>query len=162
MPAMRGLWGVDIEGALPLSGLIPGGLLEVSADFRDASFDDPITGETRNVNGLRSPIIEIDFRQDLTDHKLAWGAGYEAPYDIAFFFADEIDAGSPTSGWSAFVETTRFFGVKAQLEVRNIGGRDFPRERRFFAPDRSGVFTGSEIQERRRGEFVKLTISDQF
>lgn len=31
----------------------------------------------------------------------------------------------------------------------------------FFAPDRSGVFTGSEIADRKRGMFITLTIEDQ-
>lgn len=49
-----------------------------------------------------------------------------------------------------------------QLEVRNIGQTRFPRDRLLFAPDRSGAFTGSEVLDRERGEFVKFTVSDQF
>lgn len=154
--------GLDADLSVPLAFLIPGGLLEAEVALRESEFDDPITGRTRDITELRTPEIEVNFRQDLTDLELAWGVGYEAPYDVAFFFADEIDAGSPEAGWTGFVETTRFFGVKAQLEVRNIGGRDFPRERLFFDPNRAGAFAGSEIQDRRRGEFIKLTISNQF
>ncbi len=156
------VYGIEANASLPLTRFIPGGLLEADVTLRNSSFDDPLTGMTRNITELRDPLIKIDFRQDLTNLKVAWGVGYEAPYDIAFFFVDEIDAGSPSSGWTAFIETTRFFGVKSQLEVRNIGGRNLPRERLFFEPTRAGALTGSEFQDRQRGAFVKLTISDQF
>ncbi|MEL6685995.1 MAG: TonB-dependent receptor [Pseudomonadota bacterium] len=156
------VWGIEAEASLPLGFIIPGGLIEADVTLRDSSFDDPLTGQTRNITGLRNPEIDIDFRQDLTDLKFAWGISYEAPEDITFFFVDEIDTGSPGATWTGFIETTRFFGVKMQLEARNIGGIDLPRERRFFNPDRSGAFSGSEFQDRARGAFVKLTISDQF
>lgn len=87
---------------------------------------------------------------------------HEAPYDIAFFFADEIDAGEPAGGWTGFIETTRFFSVNSQLEVRNIGRSDFPSARRFFASDRSDPYPGSEFLDRRRSKFIRLNISDQF
>ena len=156
------LWGLQASGSLPLTRLLPGGLLEASVTVRDSTFDDPLTGGTRNITGLRRYEGDVDFRQDLTGQGFAWGIGYELPSDIAFFFVNETDAGEPRGGLSAFIETTRLFGVKMQLEVRNIGGLELPRERRFFAPDRGGVLSGSEFQDRRRGEFVKLTVSDQF
>ncbi|MEM1105154.1 MAG: TonB-dependent receptor [Pseudomonadota bacterium] len=156
------VWGIEANGSLPLNAVIPGGLLEADIAIRESEFDDPVSGEVRDVDELRTPEIEIDFRQDLSSLQVAWGVTYAAPYDVAFFFADEIDAGSPGATWTGFVETTRFFGVKTQLEVRNIGGWDLPRERQFFSPDRGGVFTGSELQDRRRGAFIKLTVSDQF
>jgi len=156
------VYGLDADVSVPLGFLIPGGLLEAEINLRESEFDDPITGQTRDITELRNPQIDVNFRQDLTDLRLAWGVSYEAPYDVAFFFPDEIDSGSPEAEWTAFVETTRLFGVKTQLEVRNIGRREFPRERRFFAPDRSGSFVGSEVIDRERGAFIKLTVSNQF
>ncbi|WP_197409568.1 TonB-dependent siderophore receptor [Erythrobacter sp. YT30] len=156
------VWGMDVEGALPLRAVLPGGLLEVTAEFRDSSFDDPITGETRNINGLQNPNIDIDFRQDFTAERFAYGIRYEPRIEFATFFIDEAIEEARGDRWTAFIETTRFFGLKMNLEVRNIGGQIFPRDRLLFTPDRSGSLTGSEILDRRRGEFVKFTITDQF
>jgi outer membrane receptor protein involved in Fe transport len=156
------VWGAQINGALPLRALLPGGLIEVSSLFRDARFDDPITGETRRVTGLTNPIVTINLRQDLTAQRLAWGVRYEPPREVFIFFANEAIVEERTHQITAFIETTRFLGVRMQLEVRNIGGQEFPRDRLLFAPDRSGAFLGSEVLRRRRGEFVKFTISDQF
>ena len=154
--------GVDVEGSLPLTSLIPGGLLEVTAAFRDSHFDDPITGETRQLFGVQDRDIDIDFRQDIASERIAWGVKYEPGGRYRQFFVDEAIDELRTDRWTAFIETTRFFGVKMNLEVRHIGGVEFPRERLLFAPDRSGALSGSEILDRRRGEFVKFTVSDQF
>lgn len=156
------VWGIESEAAVPLTGFLKGGLVEVSADFRDAAFTDPITGQSRVVTDLTTPEITIDFRQDLTDARFAWGARYEPPLRTTSFFANEEIIDRRGRRITAFVETTRFFGVKMQLEVRNIGQVRFPRDRQLFAPDRSDAFIGSEVLDRERGEFLKFTISDQF
>lgn len=156
------VWGAQINGALPLKAVLPGGLIEVASLFRDASFDDPVTGENRRVTGLANPIITVNFRQDVTAQRFAWGMRYEPPREVFIFFANEAIFEERSGQLTAFVETTRFFGVRMQLEVRNIAGQEFPRDRLLFAPDRSGEFLGSEVLRRRRGEFVKFTLSDQF
>ncbi len=156
------VWGIESEAAMPLTRFLKGGLLEVSADFRDAAFTDPISGQTRLVTDLTNPVIAIDFRQDLTEARFAWGARYEPASRTTSFFANEEIIDRRGRRITAFVETTRFFGVKMQLEVRNIGQTRFPRDRLLFAPDRSGAVIGSEVLERERGEFVKFTVSDQF
>ncbi|WP_298917170.1 TonB-dependent receptor [uncultured Algimonas sp.] len=156
------VWGLDANGALPLSGLVPGGLLEVTASFLDASFVDPITGRTRKITRISNPDIEIDFRQDIPSRKISWGVTYESEVTTDIFFANEVLRDVTGNQWSAFVETTRFAGVKMRINVRNIGGLGLPRDRTLFSPDRSGALTGSEFLDRRRGEFITLTVSDQF
>jgi hypothetical protein len=156
------VWGAQINGALPLKAVLPGGLIEVASLFREASFDDPVTVENRRVTGLTNPIITFNFRQDLTAQRFAWGVRYEPPREVFIFFANEAIVEERSGQLTAFAETTRFFGVRMQLEVRNIAGQEFPRDRLLFAPDRSGEFVGSEVLRCRRGEFVKFTMSDQF
>lgn len=156
------VWGIETEAALPLARFIKGGLLEVSADFRDAKFRDPITGESRVVTGLTNPDIDIDFRQDLTEARIAWGVTFEPAARTTSFFANETIIDRRGRRLTTFAETTRFFGVKMRLEASNLFQTRFPRERQLFAPDRGGTFIGSEELDRERGEFVTFTISDQF
>lgn len=156
------VWGIESEAALPLTGFIKGGLIEVSAAWRDAAFRDPITGETRVVTGLTNPEIDIDFRQDLSEARFAWGVTYEPDGETASFFANEAIIDRRERRITAFAETTRFFGVKMRLEASNLFQTRFPRDRQLFTPDRSGTFLGSELLDRERGEFVTFTISDQF
>ncbi|MEM9840816.1 MAG: TonB-dependent receptor, partial [Pseudomonadota bacterium] len=156
------VWGFDADASLPLSFLIPGGLLEADIAVRDSNFDDPLTGQTRRITRQDDVNIDIDFRQDLPEKRIAWGFRYEPPTDTEVFFADEESFESRETRWTVFAETTRYFGGKTQLEFRNIGAQDFPRERLFFDPDRSGTFAGSEVLERDRGMFITLNFTSQF
>lgn len=156
------VWGLDAQGSLPLGAVLPGGLLEVTAAFRDAAFVDPITGQTRVVTGLRTPLIDINLRQDLVKARVAWGLLYEPPATSQIFFANEAIRDRRDHRLTAFVETTRFFGIKMRLEVTNIGQARFPRDRVLFAPDRGGAVIGTEFLDRERGEFVTFTLTDQF
>ena len=156
------VWGLTANGALPLTSLVPGALVEVEAEFLDSTFLDPITGANRSISDIDSPSILAEFRQDLTARKLAWGFSYRAAREGYFFFADEESFDRDGDIWRVFVETTRLWGVRTNLAFRNVGGRNFYRERRFFSPDRGGVFTGAETISRDRGMFVTLTMSGQF
>ena len=150
------------NASLPLSAIIPGGLIELETEFLDSSFLDPITGANRVVSFTDTPTIDASFRQDLTDLKVAWGVSYAAEIEGTFFFADEESLNRDGRNWSVFAETTRVFGIKTKLEFSNIGKQNFFRERRFFSPDRSGAFTGSQAISRDTGMLVALTASGQF
>jgi len=155
-------WGLRVNASLPLSPIIPGGLLELESELLDSTFFDPITNTTRVVSNTDSPSLLVSFRQDLTERRVAWGASYRAVFDGIFFFADEESYNRDGEHWSVFIETTRFLGLKTNLEFSGIGKQNFFRGRRFFVPDRSGVFVGSQDISRDRGMFVSLTMSGQF
>ena len=116
----------------------------------------------RVVTGLTNPEIAVDFRQDLSEARFAWGLTYEPQSRTDSFFANEAIIDRRERRITAFAETTRFFGVKMRLEASNLFQTRFPRDRQLCAPDRSGTFLGSELLDRERGEFVTFTISDQF
>jgi len=156
------VWGLRANASLPLSPVIPGGLFELESEFLDSTFLDPITNERRVVSNTDSPSILASFRQDLTARRVAWGFSYRAVFDGTFFFADEESYNRDGEHWSVFVETARFLGVKTNLEFSGIGKQNFFRGRRFFDPDRSGVFVESQDISRDRGMFVTLTMSGQF
>lgn len=156
------VWGATTNITVPLTALISGGLLEIEADIRDSEFSDPITGRDRMLSDVLSPSILLEFRQDLTEMKMAWGISYLAASDNQFFYGNEESFSTDGKQWSAFVETSRFKGIRVNLSLRNIGDRTFFRERRFFDSNRAETFTGSQTIERDRGMFVKLTFTGQF
>lgn len=156
------VWGLRTTASLPLSTFISGGLVELEAEFLDSRFNDSIIASTRSVSGIDSSNVLIEFRQDLNNHDVAWGIAYRPPLEGPFYFADEISLNRDGRHWSAFVETTRFSGLKMHLEFAGIGEQNFYRERRFFDPDRSGIFQGSQVISRDRGMFMTLTVSGQF
>jgi len=156
------VWGLKATASLPMSRYIRGGLLEFEAEFLDSSINDPITGRQRGLSNINSPSIAIEFRQDLKKLNLSWGLSYQAESDGTFFFADEESFNLDSDKWDAFVETTLFSGVKANLSFSAIGGQRFVRERRFFSPDRNGRFAGTELIDRGRGTFTTLSLSGTF
>ncbi len=156
------VYGVTVNASLPLTRFVPGGLVEVEADVRDSTFSDPLTDRDRDLSDVESPTLLVEFRQDLTLHRVAWGFSYRADRDTTVFFADEESYETTGETYRLFVETTRYFGLRMNLALRNIGDRDFLRERRFFSPSRGGVFTGTETIDRERGMFATLTVTGQF
>ncbi len=156
------VWGVTANASLPLAPVIPGGLIEIEADIRDSTFEDPLTGQDRDLSDVESPTLFIEFRQDLPQARISWGASYRATRDNAVFFADEESFEETGETWRLFIETTRFWGIRTNFALRNIGDRNFFRERRFFEPSRAGEFTGTETIDRDRGMFATLTFTGQF
>lgn len=156
------LWGVTANASAPLGPIIPGGLLELEADFRESTFADPLSGTSRDISDVTSPTLLAEFRQDLPDQKLAWGASYTFAEKRRFFFANEESFTRTGGQWRAFVQSTHLRGWRTTLELRNIGGQNFFRERTFFEPSRADSLSGSEIIDRDRGMFVSLTIAGQF
>lgn len=156
------IWGVTANANVSLSPIIPDAQIEIEADVRDSTFPDPLTGQARAISGINSPTILVEFRQDLSSSKVSWGASYLASRDARFFFGNEESFFQEGEQWSLFIETTRWFGIRTNLALRNIGERDFTRERLFFAPSRADSLVGSESISRSRGMFVTLTMGGQF
>ncbi len=156
------VWGVTTNASAPLGFIIPGGLLEVEADFRDSTFRDTFTSLNRDISNVESPTLFAEFRQDLPDKKIAWGVSYRAPQKRRFFFANEISFTRDGGQLGAFVQSNHIKGWRTTLELRNIDTRNFFRERTFFTPSRADDLSGSEIIDRDRGIFVSLTIAGQF
>ena len=156
------VWGAEVEASLDLEPLIPGGLVELDVTAQKASFDDPITGETRSVNGFTEVFGNIDFRQDLPDEDFAWGASYFNASERRTFFVSELLVSTCRDTASVFFETTRFLGVKARLRISDIGGRNICTERTFFEPDRGGTITGSQSVDRERQQTFLLRVEKTF
>lgn len=156
------VWGIESSFAWPLGSFIPGGRLEGTVNVAEAQFDDPVTGQARRLTGFERPDIDLAFRQDLASSRLSWGINFALATDTETYFVDEILRDRRSDQWSVFIETQRLFGLTTRLDISNIGTRDFPQERLFYSPNRSGALAGTERVDRTRGSFVTLTLSDTF
>lgn len=156
------VWGATANASLPLEFFIPGGLIELEAEALESEFEDPITGRSRVLSDLTARKILAEFRQDLPERRISWGFSYQDAEERSFFYTDEESFNRDGGVWSLFVETTGFAGLRTTLSLRNIGKRNFYRERVFYHPDRSGSLRGSEVISRDRDMFISLTASAQF
>ena len=156
------LAGVDVEANLPLDFALPGGLLELTFRRRRTTFFDPIINEDRNISDRNLRKLDFRFRQDLTQHRVAWGVSLEGRFDEPNFFVEEANVFSGNDRFTFFVETTRWWGVKTRLEVENFNGERFESQRDFFTPNRGGEPDGSQNRVFRRGATIQLEITSQF
>ena len=155
-------YGVETDLILPLDFILPGGRFEAFYVWRKSNLFDPIIGRDRALSDINPTFFRFEFRHDITEHRFSWGLDMEGGFEEGNFFAAErLDFAGPYR-FDAYVETTRYFGVKMRLEVNRFTGNTFNRDRFFFDPDRGGTFTGSELQRRAFGSTVRFEVTTQF
>lgn len=71
--------------------------------------------------------IPADFRQDFESVWLAWGWTIADRSDQPLYKLNELDVHNTGVAINAFIETTRWFGIKTCLSVENM--LDFTRSR---------------------------------
>lgn len=155
-------WGVKTDINLPIDWILTNGLIELSHTYRDSRFNDPVINGIRTVNGYTPNFLSFKLRQDIVDKKLAWGVEYWGSFTDTNYFVDEIQKFSGNKRIRVFVETSRYFGVKTQLEVTHINTGDYTQSRFFYENNRGGAFQGSEVAFRHRRPEIKLTFSGTF
>jgi hypothetical protein len=169
-------WGTDIEATIPLDRV---GLTDARIDarvrFQDSSVTDPVTGEKRVLSGVggldpgfsfaneNNWSYLIKFRQDFRDAKISWGAEVGEQGLRTRFKVDELDVRSEGVWFNAFVETTRWFGVRIRMEGINMLNYDENRERTFFAGQRDlSAVNRRLVQTFKNGARINLSVSGSF
>lgn len=155
-------WGIVTDINLPLDGIIENGLLEIFHRYRDSEFEDPITDEMRTISGYTPRFLGIKLRQDIVDDQWAWGIHYESHFMDEFFRAEESILFEGNDRFHGFIETTRFLGLKMQLEVRQMNTGEYTRSRNLFDENRSGDFLGTQVSSRTREPEYKFSVWGTF
>ena len=155
-------WGVVTDINLPLDGFIENGLLEVFHRYRDSEFEDPITEQTRTISGYSPRFLGMKLRQDLVDDQWAWGLHYESSFTDDFYRAEEKITFEGNDRFHAFIETTRFLGLKMQLEIRQMNTGEFTRSRNLYDGNRAAAFLGTQVASRTREPEYKFSIWGTF
>ena len=157
-------WGLEAESTIPLSEIgMQQARIDLEARWEDSSVTDPVTGESRRFSGRRRYALEGKLRQDLVELGWAWGVESEFIDRSVRFELDELDIDDRGVDVEAFVETTRYFGVKMQVAFQNLLDRRFLRDRRVFdGPRGASEIEFREIRDLRRGRSVVLSVSGSF
>jgi hypothetical protein len=155
-------WGFETDLNLPLDSFIPNGLLEISYEYNRSEYFDSIINQNRIINDYTPEQFNIEFRQDLTEHKIAWGVELISHFTDTFYLVDEVHTFEGNNRIEAFVETTYFEGLKVQLLVEHLNTGEYTRSRFMYEDDRSGSFEGSQIANRKREPEIKLSVWGTF
>jgi hypothetical protein len=124
-------WGVEMESTVPLQGLgLTGAKLDFSTLWQDTVVTDPVTGAKRRLSGdgggsayrtlenLNTNIswhVRVDYRQDFEAARVAWGWTVADRGNRPLYKVNELDVHSEGKAITAFVETTRWFGLKTRV-----------------------------------------------
>ncbi len=168
--------GVILETTLPLERLgLTGAQLEVKVRWQDTSVTDPVTGSERTVSiagGFRGDVqfnddtdyaYAINFRQDFEAARVSWGWGLAERGKRIQFKADELDINNEKFEGTAFIETTRWLGLKVGLEGMNLLDNLQTRDRTIYVAERglSPVLL-REIRKGDNGRMVFIKVSGSF
>ncbi len=174
-------WGVVLESTLPLeiTGLT-GARLDIKARWQDTTVVDPVTGSDRILTGRsehQGPpnfqftsdnnydfMYGVAFRQDFEDSRVAWGWNVADRGKRTWFRVNELnfydEAGVELN---AFVETTRWFGIKIRLEGSNLSHFTETRDRILYVGRRGlSPVSRRELTETVEGRRLILTVSGAF
>ncbi len=146
-------WGVELENTLPLEWLgLTGARLDIKLRWQGSSVVDPVTREDRMLSGSRghgwwTPRIPFrdenkyafiaDYRQDFEAARVAWGVNMGMRAERLLYKVNELDIYDEGISVNAFIETTRWFGMKMRLLVENLPNLSQQRDRTAFTGARS-------------------------
>jgi len=164
-------WGVELENTVSLEWLgLTGARLDMKLRWQDSSVTDPVTGERRMLSGNSgfggTPYIDFrdeneyafiaDYRQDLEQARVAWGVNLGMRAQRPLYKVNELDVYDEGISVNAFVETTRWFGLKLRFLAENIPNLSQRRDRTSYAGIRNlSAVDFREISVGREG--VRLT-----
>ena len=126
-------WGVEFESTLPLDRLgLAGARLDAKLRWQDSTVTDPVTGDSRVLSSEAGSSQDISFRneneyaillnlrQDLEAAQVAWGLDYRQRAERPLFKVNELEVYDEGTQVNAFIETTRWWGIKIRLTLNNI------------------------------------------
>jgi hypothetical protein len=142
-------WSLDANFSTPVP-FVPGGRLTIEGYVWDTEVTDPLTDAARIISNQPESEFEVNFRQDLTDWRFAWGVSVFKQGEVQAYRFNEIDTSEEGPWVDVFVETTALpYNAKLRVWAANIFDGEVHRDRRFFdAPDRTGANTSRDLRER--------------
>ncbi len=155
-------WGAIFETTMPLewTGLV-GARMDFKFRLQDSTVIDPVTLERRKLSalgGYRQDVlfedendyaVRFDFRQDIESALVSWGFTIAERADRPEFKADELDLFSESIDLNAFIETTRWFGLKLTFIGENLTNNDQIRDRFIYMAQRD--LSPLALREHREG-----------
>ena len=171
-------WGAVLESTLPLEWMgLTGAKLNIKARLQDSTVVDPVTGNNRELSGEKgfggNPYISfnnensyaliLDYRQDFETAKVAWGVNVGTRSERSLYNVNELDVYDEGIAVNAFIETTKWFGLKFRLIGENLTDLSQLRDRTIYTGERdlSPVHI-REISEEFEGIRITLAMSGSF
>lgn len=169
-------WGVILDMTLPLDLIgLTDAKINIKNRWQDSTVTDPVTGLKR-VMSLRGSTgggirfleenryaVFMTFRQDFPDALFAWGWTLMERAQRPVYKVNELELYNEGIDITAFIETTRWFGIKMQLSAENILNFEEQRDRTIFEDERDlSPLISTQLRRRTRGAQLFFTVSGAF
>ncbi|MBL8530485.1 MAG: TonB-dependent receptor [Hyphomonadaceae bacterium] len=144
---------------------VPGARVSIRGYLWETEVTDPVTGQPRIISRRPESELNVEFRQDFPQHRLAWGVNFFKQGEFQVYRFNEVDTSEEGPWIDVFVETTALpNNMRLRLWAANAFDGTVNRERRFFAPDRTGPLVRREDRERffERAPWVIVQLSGTF
>lgn len=171
-------WGLEMDSTIPLTWLnLKGARLDIRMRWQNSSVTDPVTGKTRELSangGFSGPptihfrseneyVMDIAFRQDFVDSGWAWGWDTAFQAERLLFKVNELENFEEGVEFNAFVETTRWLGLKIRFEGNNLLNYLELRDRLIFTGRRELTpVQRRELRQRIPSRLFTITISGSY
>lgn len=144
-------WGVEFESTLPLEWAhLAGAKLDIKTRWQDSTVIDPVTGKKRvlsaigdfagepsfKFNSENKYTINVAYRQDFQEQRIAWGWDISKHAKRPLFKVNHLDVYHEGVLLNAFIETTRWYGMKMGFEGENLFDYIETRDRTFYVGSR--------------------------
>ncbi len=156
--------GIEAEGTLNFDPLgWKGAQLTYQAEYHKSEVDDPLTGQSRRINGDTISYIEVELRHDIENTDWAWGATYENFKEAPVFRLNSIRRFENQPGFMyAFIEHKDVFGMTATAFLANLIDQDDQFTRVAFETDRTDAIAFTEDRTRNFGPILTLRLKGTF
>lgn len=132
---------LDVNFSMPVPH-IEGGRLTIAGSLWDTEVTDPLTSQPRIFSFQPESQIEVNFRQDLPDLRLAWTISVFKQGEFQAYRFNEIDTSEEGPWVDLSFETTALpHNMKLTAIAANIFDGTIYRDRRFFNEDPPGPVT---------------------
>jgi len=132
---------LDVNFSMPVPH-VEGGRLTIAGYLWDTEVTDPLTSQPRIFSYQPESQIEVNFRQDLPDLRLAWTISVFKQGETQAYRFNEIDTSEEGPWVDLSFETTALpHNMKLTAIAANLFDGTIYRDRRFFNEDPAGPVT---------------------
>jgi hypothetical protein len=141
-----------------------GAKIDSNVILQRTSLEDPLTGQTRQIDYWTTRLIEVNLRHDIPGSDWAWGAGFEHVDSQAYYRLNEIGSESEGPIFDAyFVEHKDVLGMTVRFDLINLANARHRVERIVFTGRRDGSPVDFvERQSRLIGPIFRLSVRGNF
>jgi hypothetical protein len=131
---------LDVNFSTPVP-FVSGGRLTIEGYLWETEITDPVTNQPRIISYQPESEISVNFRQDLSSLRTAWGISYFKQGEVQAYRFNEIDTSEEGPWVDLWIETTALpYNAKLRFTAANIFDGTVYRDRRFFnEPDPSDL-----------------------